>query len=658
MWNLSGNVRFRRRRIQATVLAVGVCAILAGTAMGKPEAPAITGATQKLFEAIASNNLGAAQAALAAGADLMVRNRAGQTPIEAANQRARYEIAHFLLLEKNGRRTGIAKAEAAKPAPVPAARVIAPAEPAKLAGPFDPTRGPVATLPLIGTIREPIMVAAAPSTTTAAAPTRDAINARPSTEAPSKNWFSKFLDTLWSSGGSSGITMVVSAPDSPNADMVPPRESTASWTHASPTPAAPEPKSTGSLALLFGFFSSSNDETPAPVTEIAALSPPPSSTAAPKLASAKPAVQPLVAHPGAPVKLAQGQAPSIPSVRAANDVAALAGPSAAPAPVVGPTIVAVRKEPDTTLTTITPAAPVSTSAEAEATIAEGQGLWARIINLFATPTPTAPAEIPAPQIPMVASIGNYDRVTGTLAATPITTPLETLSELPAAVPPAPAAHALTPRAQPAVIDRLVAGIGEFGRVFERLDATEQATTVAAADAPAHTSVNPPASTAVIDRLVAWIGEFGRVFGRLDATVQPAPVVVAQDPAPTYLRSVQPTPSASVATPRIALIAQNGLARMSDVSVFDRFFGWLEATPQPVVAEAPVERLPIATRTPPSAPVKAPVARREPSRTTLAPVMAGAKDKDAPLELANLPPATDTDVPTMSTAGPIPSWASP
>lgn len=59
--------------------------------------------TQRLFDAIQGNDLQAAQASVAAGANLDARDRWGMTPIELAIDKGYFAIAHFLTSARNYR---------------------------------------------------------------------------------------------------------------------------------------------------------------------------------------------------------------------------------------------------------------------------------------------------------------------------------------------------------------------------------------------------------------------------------------------------------------------------------------------------------------------------------------------------------------------------
>lgn len=63
-------------------------------------------ATQQLFEAVHSNDLAAARASVAAGADLEAMDRWGLTALELAIDKGYYEIAHFLAAARSSRRPG------------------------------------------------------------------------------------------------------------------------------------------------------------------------------------------------------------------------------------------------------------------------------------------------------------------------------------------------------------------------------------------------------------------------------------------------------------------------------------------------------------------------------------------------------------------------
>lgn len=63
-------------------------------------------ATQQLFEAVHGNDLTAARASVAAGADLEAMDRWGLTALELAIDKGYYEIAHFLTAARSARRSG------------------------------------------------------------------------------------------------------------------------------------------------------------------------------------------------------------------------------------------------------------------------------------------------------------------------------------------------------------------------------------------------------------------------------------------------------------------------------------------------------------------------------------------------------------------------
>lgn len=61
-------------------------------------------ATQKLFEAVRANDYEAAQASVAAGADVDAPNRWGMTPAELAIDKGYYQIAHYLVAVRKFKR--------------------------------------------------------------------------------------------------------------------------------------------------------------------------------------------------------------------------------------------------------------------------------------------------------------------------------------------------------------------------------------------------------------------------------------------------------------------------------------------------------------------------------------------------------------------------
>ncbi|MCX7684332.1 MAG: ankyrin repeat domain-containing protein [Acetobacteraceae bacterium] len=87
-----------------------------------------------LFDAINRNDLAAARDAVARGASLSARNVLGLTPIDAAVDQGRSEIAFFLLQARalEGRRAEPAPEPAARQPAAPAPRIVAaPARPAE-----------------------------------------------------------------------------------------------------------------------------------------------------------------------------------------------------------------------------------------------------------------------------------------------------------------------------------------------------------------------------------------------------------------------------------------------------------------------------------------------------------------------------------------------
>lgn len=85
-------------------LAVVLVALLAAAPPLEAADPAAHAPTQRLFDAIQANDLAAAQASVAAGANLEARDRWGMTPIELAIDKGYFPIAHFLTTARNYRR--------------------------------------------------------------------------------------------------------------------------------------------------------------------------------------------------------------------------------------------------------------------------------------------------------------------------------------------------------------------------------------------------------------------------------------------------------------------------------------------------------------------------------------------------------------------------
>ena len=79
---------------------------IALTAPAAAAEQSVARATQQLFEAVHGNDLAAARASVAAGADLEAKDRWGLTAIELAIDKGYYEIAHFLAAARSARRSG------------------------------------------------------------------------------------------------------------------------------------------------------------------------------------------------------------------------------------------------------------------------------------------------------------------------------------------------------------------------------------------------------------------------------------------------------------------------------------------------------------------------------------------------------------------------
>lgn len=170
-------------RFLQTTAALALVVTLAGTAAAAPPAGIASAqtrtdrATQVLFDAVHSNDFAAAEAAVAAGADVEARDRWDISAIELAIDKGYFRIAHFLVSVRNSRVSAIddetraqpAQAAAqvppqaaasdqrasravksAKPAPLPEQVVAQPQWPADKPNPFDPAAPAFGTnLPLI-----------------------------------------------------------------------------------------------------------------------------------------------------------------------------------------------------------------------------------------------------------------------------------------------------------------------------------------------------------------------------------------------------------------------------------------------------------------------------------------------------------------------------
>jgi hypothetical protein len=119
-------------RISHCVAAVLLSAGIAGAASAALAAGVATGqtrpdkATQMLFDAVHTNDFAAAEAAVAAGADVEARDRWEISPVELAVDKGYFRIAHFLVSVRNSRTPA---ANLASSAPAEPVRAAAPAQP-------------------------------------------------------------------------------------------------------------------------------------------------------------------------------------------------------------------------------------------------------------------------------------------------------------------------------------------------------------------------------------------------------------------------------------------------------------------------------------------------------------------------------------------------
>lgn len=181
----------------AAALALGIsCAAGTASAAGVATAqPRADRATQMLFDAVHTNDFAAAEAAVAAGANVEARDRWDTSAIELAIDKGYFRIAHFLVSVRNSRTPALDVAEqapaqparaAARPqaqaAAMPAKRAVSvpakvepqpqkaaaePQWPADAPNPFDPAA------PAFGTAM-PIVTAAPPATADASGVDRNA----------------------------------------------------------------------------------------------------------------------------------------------------------------------------------------------------------------------------------------------------------------------------------------------------------------------------------------------------------------------------------------------------------------------------------------------------------------------------------------------------
>ena len=168
---------------------LGLALLIAGAAAAQQPPGTPSPITQRLFEAVFNKDLGAVQASIAAGANVSARNEWGLTPIDVAVDKGYFEIAHYLLSERNFRAARKSEARpaqaplAAKPAPRPAPSTATPQPapqpahppeavsaqaratqppppwPVDKPNPFDPAALPQsANLPMIGDLQGPDLV--------------------------------------------------------------------------------------------------------------------------------------------------------------------------------------------------------------------------------------------------------------------------------------------------------------------------------------------------------------------------------------------------------------------------------------------------------------------------------------------------------------------
>ena len=101
---VTGESRGTRGRTAVWVRGAA-CAVALLLAQGASAADGgVAASTQRLFDAIQANDLAAAQASVAQGANLDARDRWGMTPIELAIDKGYFPIAHFLTSARNYRR--------------------------------------------------------------------------------------------------------------------------------------------------------------------------------------------------------------------------------------------------------------------------------------------------------------------------------------------------------------------------------------------------------------------------------------------------------------------------------------------------------------------------------------------------------------------------
>ena len=134
------------KSLRGAVLVVAAMAVISGLRLPAEAAERLSASTQKLFDAVWSDNLTGVKASIARGADIDAVNELGVRPVDMAVDKGHFDIAHYLLsVERLSREYG-AKARTQPPAAVPSSEVVRlPVSPV-VAAPLPPEPAPNAVI--------------------------------------------------------------------------------------------------------------------------------------------------------------------------------------------------------------------------------------------------------------------------------------------------------------------------------------------------------------------------------------------------------------------------------------------------------------------------------------------------------------------------------
>ena len=361
-------------------------------------------ATQDLFDAVFNHNLGAAQTAVGAGADLSMRNDWGLTAIDLAVDKGYYEIVHYLLSVRNFRRQQASDEQQSAP-------IVPPFVAAPTPGPLP---GPEQAPPAFNVQRAPLpRVGQTPATVAVPAP---AAPPAPSSPGGQPNPFAAGSVT---SGQPDIIGNIQGpgAPPSPRTPIAPPSPA------AVPEPAAPTPR-------------------PASVSTPAPAAPPAVQARAAPVSEGPAAASQSAPAPSAPV----AGGPQIPVAEPPETAAVPPLQPARPATSAVPARTTDSAVPARTTDSAVPARTTDSAVPAPAA-ESGGGLFSGFLNWlqgilpFGSDAEQKPVPPAAPRQP--------------LAAAPAPAPVPAASSMPsppapvAALPTQPAPAAAPPAARPA-----------------------------------------------------------------------------------------------------------------------------------------------------------------------------------------------------------------